>query len=122
MKKILAASIAVSFALGSLAALAQDKTVTPTTPEEQAKMKAERDALRAERAKMTPEEKAAAKKAARHKKQKDVSKMEVTGNPNAPSKAAADAKATEASKGQPKPLPDAKAKREALKQQEKQGQ
>jgi hypothetical protein len=123
MNKLLAVLVAGAFALGSVAAVAQvpagDKTSTPTTPEEQAKMKAERDKLRAERAKMTPEEKAAAKKVSRKKRQQEITQIEKQGQPQAPVKAEALKKNVEATKNDPKALPDAKARREALKEQEK---
>ena len=67
MSKLLAVLIAGVFALGSVAAVADDKT--PAQPVDQAKLKAERDAAKAEKAKMTPEEKKAAKKAKRQQKQ-----------------------------------------------------
>jgi hypothetical protein len=118
MKKLLIALTVGAFALGSIAAFADDKT--PAAPVDQAKMKADRDAAKAAAAKMTPEEKAAAKKAKRAKKHKEMSKIEQEGNP-APgtADAAAMKKNYEATKNDPKALPDAKAKQEALKQQEK---
>ena len=67
MNKLLIALTAGAFALGSVAALADDKT--PAAPVDQAKLKAERDAAKAAAAKMTPEEKAAAKKAKRAERQ-----------------------------------------------------
>ena len=68
MNKLLVATlIAGTFALSAVAALAQDKT--PPEPVDQTKLKAERDAARPAKAKMTPEEKAAAKKAKRAERQ-----------------------------------------------------
>ena len=118
MNKLLIALTAGAFALGSVAAMAQvpqgDKT--PAAPVDQAKMKAERDAAKASRATMTPEE----KKAKRGKKQREMSQIEQVGNPaSGPEKAEAMKKSVDASKGDPKALPDRKAKQEALKQQEK---
>lgn len=119
MNKLIVALIAGAFALGSVAALAQaDKT--PPQPVDQAKLKAERDKAKADAAKMTPEEKAAAKKAKRAKKQQEateISKQADTGDKMAEQKK--DKAAAAAAKAQPKALPDAKAKQEALKQQEK---
>ena len=63
MNKILAILSAGAFALASASAFADDKTSTGVTPAEQAKMKQEADAKKATMAKMTPEERAAAKKA-----------------------------------------------------------
>jgi len=121
MKKLLAALIAGAFALGSVAALAQvpqgDKT--PAAPVDQAKLKAERDAAKAAQAQMTPEEKNASKKAKRKQKLQEEAQIEKVGQPNAPAKTEVMQKALEATKGDPKALPDKKAKQEALKQQEK---
>jgi hypothetical protein len=63
MNKTLAVLTAGAFALVSASAFADDKTSADVTPAEQAKMKQEADAKRAAMAKMTPEERAAAKKA-----------------------------------------------------------
>jgi hypothetical protein len=63
MNKTLAILTAGAFALVSASAFADDKTSADVTPAEQAKMKQEADAKRAAMAKMTPEERAAAKKA-----------------------------------------------------------
>jgi hypothetical protein len=120
MNKLLVALIAGAFALGSVAALADDKT--PAQPVDQAKLKAERDAAKAAAAAQTPEEKAAAKKAKRAEKQKQLStseKGQQEGGAVAPAKAADAAKDTAASKGQPKALPTKEDKQKALKEQEK---
>jgi hypothetical protein len=114
MNKLLIALTAGAFALGSVAALADDKT--PAAPVDQAKLKAERDAAKAAAAKITPEEKAAAKKAKRAAKQKEETQIEKVGQPTGPGKAETMKKSVDASKGDPKPLPDAKAKQEALKE------
>ena len=122
MSKLLIALTAGAFALGSVVALAQvpqgDKT--PAAPVDQAKLKAERDAAKAEAAKMTPEEKEAARKAKRKQRQQEESQIEKLGNiPSGPQKAEALKKNVDTTKGDPKALPDKKAKQEALKQQEK---
>jgi hypothetical protein len=115
MNKLLIALTAGVFALGSVTALADDKT--PAAPVDQAKLKAERDAAKAAAAKMTPEEKAAAKKAKRAAKQKEETQIEKVGNiPSGPQKAETVKKSVDATKGDPKALPDAKAKQEALKE------
>jgi len=122
MNKLVIALTAGAFALGSVAAMAQVPTgdKTPAQPVDQAKLKAERDAAKAAAAKMTPEEKAAAKKAKSAAKQKQVTEIEKVGNiPSGPQKAEAVKKNVDATKGDPKALPDKKAKQEALKQQEK---
>ncbi|HTS22042.1 MAG TPA: hypothetical protein VMN79_09535 [Casimicrobiaceae bacterium] len=114
----LAVLAAGTFALGALAQMPQgDKTASP--PVDEAKMKADRDAAKAAQANMTPEQKAAAKKAKRAKKHKELSHMEKTGTANAPARAEAMDKSVEATKNDPKPLPDTKAKQDALKAQEK---
>jgi hypothetical protein len=122
MKKLLIALTAGAFLLSSVAVMAQmpqgDKT--PAAPVDQAKMKADKDAANAAAAKMTPEEKAAAKKAKRAKKQKDMSKIEKEGNPATGTTDAAGMKKNyEATKGDPKALPTKDDKQKALKEQEK---
>ena len=112
MKKLFAAAAALSFALASVVALADDKTPTPTpTPEEQAKMKADRAA--AKEWKKNPDQ----KKAARAAKQREMAHIEKVGNPqiegNDISKAAA------ATKSDAKALPTKEAKQKALTEQEK---
>ena len=115
MNKLLFAMIAALFAFASTGALADDKT--PPQPVDQAKLKAERDAAKAAQAKMTPEEKAAAKKAKRAKKHKELSQIEKQGNPNAMAKAEATKKSAEATKNDPKALPTEADKQKALKAQ-----
>jgi hypothetical protein len=118
MNKLLIALTVGAFALGSIAAFADDKT--PAAPVDQAKLKADRDAAKAAEAKMTPEEKAAAKKAKRAKKHKEVSKIEQEGNPaTGTADAAAMKKNYEATKNDPKALSTAADKQKALKEQEK---
>ena len=120
MNKLLIALIAGVFALGSIAALADDKT--PAQPVDQAKLKADREAAKAKAASMTPEEKAAAKKAKRSQRQKELSATEKSGQEGGASpqaQAAEGAKAAAESKGQPKALPTAADKQKALKEQEK---
>jgi hypothetical protein len=118
MKKLLVVVTAVAFAVGSLVAFADDKS--PAQPADEAKMKADRDAAKAAKAKMTPEEKAAAKKAKRERKHKEMSNIEKTGNPAAgPADAAAMKQNYEATKNDPKTLPSKEAKQKALKEQEK---
>ena len=81
-KKLIAALFAGAFAFVSASAIADDKT--PSQPVDQAKLKAERDAAKSKFAAMTPEEKAATKKAAQAKKVSDLSAVELLadeGNP-----------------------------------------
>lgn len=125
MNKSLVALAVGAFVLGSGALMAQQaktpiekaESVPQTSPEQTAKLKAEREAAKAAEAKMTPEEKAAAKKAKRAQKQKEHSQIEKVGNPNAPAKAEAVEKTTAATKHHPKPLPDTQSKQEALTKQ-----
>ena len=63
MNKILVVLIAAAFGLSAALATADDKTPDSVTPAEQAKMNKDAAARKAAMAKMTPEEKAAAKKA-----------------------------------------------------------
>ena len=120
MKRLVVMTAAAVMALGSVAALADDKT--PAEPVDQAKLKAERDAARAQKANMTPEQKAAAKKGRHKKKQKEMSRIEAEGNPApGPADAAAMKKNYEATKNDPKALPTKEAKQKALKAQEKSG-
>jgi hypothetical protein len=117
MNKLLIALTVGAFALGSVAALADDKT--PAAPVDQAKLKAERDAAKAAAAKMTPEEKAAAKKTKRAARQTEEAQIEKVGQPNAPAKEETRKKSVDATKGDPKALPTKQDKQKALKEQEK---
>jgi hypothetical protein len=119
MHKLLVGLIVAAFAWASASALADDKT--PAQPVDQAKLKADRDAAKAAAAKMTPEEKAAAKKAKRASHAKEEAQIEKSGNiPSGPQKAEALKKNVDATKHDPKALPTKADKQKALKQQEKQ--
>jgi hypothetical protein len=74
-KKLIAALFAGAFAFASASAMADDKT--PPTPVDQAKLKAERDAARAKFAAMSPEEKAATRKAMREKRVSELTQLEL---------------------------------------------
>jgi hypothetical protein len=74
-KKLIAALFAGAFAFASVSAMADDKT--PPTPVDQAKLKAERDAARAKFAAMSPEEKAATRKAMREKRVSELTQLEL---------------------------------------------
>jgi uncharacterized membrane protein len=123
MNKLIAILIAGTFALGSVAAMADDKT--PAAPVDQAKLKAERDAAKAakaEEAKMTPEERKAARKAKRAARQKELdasAKSQQEGGASPKAQAEQAAKDTAASKAQPKALPTPADKQKALKETEK---
>jgi hypothetical protein len=106
MNKLLAALVVGAFALGSLPALAQDKTQSfILTPGEQARLKTERDAAKAKWAAMTPEEKAATKKAASGKRRSELTTVEEMsmGSGTEYFNAKEGAAATAASKAGPKP-------------------
>jgi hypothetical protein len=120
MKKSFAAALAFAFALGPVAALADDKTPSNITPEEQAKLKADRAAAKAAAAKLTPEEKKAARQAKAKQKEKEVSQTEKVGNiPSGPQKAEAIQKNAASTKTDPKALPTKESKQKALTEQEK---
>ena len=74
MNKLFAAFIAGAFAFASVSAMADDKS--PAPPVDQAKLKAERDAARAKFAAMTPEEKAATRKAMQAKRVSELTALE----------------------------------------------
>jgi len=117
MKRLFVAIAAAVVAFGSVAAWADDKT--QAQPVDQAKLKAERDAAKAEKANMTPEQKAHAKKARHKKKQKEMSNIEAAGNPApGPADAAAMKKNYEATKNDPKALQTNAERQKALKAQE----
>ena len=117
MNKLLIALTVGAFAFGSIAAFADDKT--PAAPVDQAKLKADKDAAKAAAAKMTPEEKAAAKKAKGAARQKEEAQIEKVGQPNAPAKEETRRKSVDATKGDPTALPTKEDKQKALKEQEK---
>jgi len=127
MSKLLVAIVVGAFALGSVAATAQvpgaqvpQGEKTPPQPVDQAKLKAERDAAKAAKAQMTPEEKKAAKKAKRKQKEQEEAQVEKVGNiPSGPQKAEALKKSVDATKSDAKALPTPADKQKALKEQEK---
>jgi hypothetical protein len=99
MNKTFAILTAGAFALASASAFADDQTPASVTAAEQAKMKQEADAKKAAMAKMTPEQRAAAKKARTAETLKYEDTMEkITQNPKETrnmgiNKSAADSKA-----------------------------
>ena len=74
-KKLIAALFAGAFAFASATAIADDKT--PPAPVDQAKLKAERDAAKAKFAAMSPEEKAATRKASQAKRVSELTALEM---------------------------------------------
>ena len=107
MNKLLVALLVGAFALGSVAAMADDKT--PAQPVDPAKLKVEEDAAKAAAAKMMQQEKAAARKAKRAKKQEEASAIakeaDIGNKMGQQQKDEADAGAA---KAQPKALPEAR--------------
>ena len=82
MNKTFVVLTAAAFGLGSALATADDKTPDNVSPAEQAKMNKEAAAKKAAMAKMTPEEKAAAKKAKDAEALKNEATIEkITQNP-----------------------------------------
>lgn len=73
-KKLIAALFAGAFAFASVSAIADDKT--PPAPVDQAKLKAERLDAKAKWDAMTPEQKAATRKAAQAKKLSELTMLE----------------------------------------------
>src|SRR5215510_11043090 len=78
--KLFAAAIAAAFALGSVAALADDTTQMPLSKMDTQTAKQARADAKAKWDKMTPEEQAAAKKAARGKRQADQTAVDEIAN------------------------------------------
>lgn len=74
-KKLIAALFAGAFAFASATAIADDKT--PAAPVDQAKLKAERVSAKAKWDAMTPEQKAATRKAMNAKKVSELSMLEM---------------------------------------------
>ena len=106
MKTISAVLVAGTLSLATMLALADDRTTSDVTAAEQAKMKQEAAATKANFAKMTPEERAVAKKtsdAEREKYQDPIIKQ--TQNP-AESRNMAINKSAAASKAGPTPQRD----------------
>jgi hypothetical protein len=81
VRKLLMSFIAAAFACACASAMAQaDNDMTPMTPEQTAKAKAERDAARAKWAAMSPSDRAAAKKAAQSKRLADATELDKVAN------------------------------------------
>jgi hypothetical protein len=103
MKTSSAMLVASALSLVSMFALADDRTPSDVTPAEQAKMKKEADAKKSALAKMTPEERTAARKAsdAEHRKYENTIEQ-ITQNPGE-SRNMGINKSTAASKAGPRP-------------------
>jgi hypothetical protein len=116
MNKLLIALLAGTFALGSVAALADDKT--PAQPVDQQKLKEERMKAKEAKKNQTAEQKKA-KAAERQKQLNTTSGSQQEGGASPQAKAAEGSMAAKESKSQPKALPDKAAKQKALTEQEK---
>jgi len=103
MNKLIVALVASAFAFGTTAALADDSDMKPLSKMDSQQAKAARDAAKAKWDAMTPEQQAAARKAARNKKLSDATAMDQMANESMAYDAKAGAKDAAASKAQPKP-------------------
>jgi hypothetical protein len=123
MNKLIAALIAGAFAFGSVAAMAQGGAVpqgdkTPPQPVDQQQLKEQRAKAKAAYANMTPEEKAAYKKAKAAQKQKAAMDAQAQATNNPPT-TPAETNALKADKSQPKAITSKDQRQDALKQTEK---
>ena len=82
MNKLLVALFASTFALISASAFADDSSMMPLSKMDTEHAKAARAEAQAKWAKMTPQEQAAAKKAARAKKLADANALDMVANDN----------------------------------------
>ena len=80
MNKLLVAVFASAFAFVSASALADDTSVMPLSKMDTDQAKAAKAAAQAQWAKMTPEEQAAARKAAQKKKLADANALDMIAN------------------------------------------
>jgi hypothetical protein len=102
MNKLLVALMASAFAFGSATVFADDSSMMPLSKMETQQAKAARDAAKAKWAKMTPEERAAVKKAAQAKNRESWTAIEEVSS-GIDYNAKQGAKDAAASKAQPKP-------------------
>jgi hypothetical protein len=110
MNKLLVALFASGFALVAMPAFADDSSLMPLSKMDTQQAKAARAAAKAQWAKMTPEEQAAAKKTARAKKQADLTALEAVAQEGAKYDAAQGAKDAAASKTQAVPTKEQRQK------------
>jgi len=116
MNKLIVALCASAFALGSASALAGN-TMKPLSKMETQEAKAARDAAKAKWDAMTPDQQAAARKAARNKKLSDANALDMVANENMQLNTAQAKKDAAASKELPKP--DKAQRQQDLKSMEK---
>ena len=103
MNKLLATLFASAFAVMSTAVLADDSSLMPLSKMDTQQAKQARTDAKAKWDKMTPEEQAAAKKAARTKKQSDLTALDAVASENMKYDAKQGSKEAAAAKAQPKP-------------------
>jgi hypothetical protein len=116
MNKLTTALVAAAFLLGAAATFADDQT--PPQPVDRAKLKADREKAKADYAKLTPEEKAAYKKAKAAQRQKDLQEQQTKAT-SLPPTTAAEQKAINAQKGAAKEVTTPGQRQNALKDAEK---
>lgn len=109
MNKLIVALCASAFAFGSASALAGND-MKPLSKMETQEAKAARAAAKAKWDAMTPEQQAAAKKAARAKKQADLTALDAIANDNMQYNTKQGAADAAASKAQPAPTKEQRAK------------
>jgi len=102
MNKLIVALCASAFAFGSVSAMAGN-SMKPLSKMESQEAKAARAAAQAKWAAMTPEEQAAARKAARNKKLADATALDMVATENMQYNAQQGKADAAASKAQPKP-------------------
>ncbi len=103
MNKLIVALCASAFAFGSVSAMAGGNDMKPLSKMETDEAKAARAAAKAKWDAMTPEQQAAAKKAARAKKIQDATALDMVASENMQLDTAQAKKDAAASKTQPKP-------------------
>jgi len=103
MNKLLATLFAGVFALISTAVFADDSSLMPLSKMDTQQAKQARADAKMKWDKMTPQEQAAAKKAARTKKQSDLTALDAVASENMKYDAKAGAADAAAAKSQPKP-------------------
>ncbi|HTP48121.1 MAG TPA: hypothetical protein VMQ50_14515 [Casimicrobiaceae bacterium] len=109
MNKLLAALFASAFAFGMTSAFADDSDFKPLSKMETNEAKAAREAAKMKWDAMTPQEQAAAKKAARNKKLSEATALDEVANENMMYNAKQGAAETAKSKEQAKPTKEQRA-------------
>jgi hypothetical protein len=110
MNKLLVALFATAFGFFSISAMADDSDIKPLSKMQTDEAKAAREAAKAKWDKMTPDQQAAAKKAARQKRLADANALDMIANENMMYNTQAGAAATAASKDVAKPTKEQRQK------------